>query len=616
MPLAMARAVPIRGRSRPDAGGTRTSSGRLASRARLRARDPGVTRRSRRLSRISRTWGWRVRSIDDAIALISAPGQPFEVVAADDGARAFRNAPANLRQLFEAARGDPATFLVFEDEEWSFDRVMGDVDALGAALVRDYGVVKGDRVGVAMRNYPEWIVAFAAIVSIGAISVSLNAWWTEGEYDFAINDAGLSVLICDAERLARVRTPSARSGTRLIGVRLEGGEHDLGGVDHWRDVLKAGATLPDVVLDADTDATILYTSGTTGVPKGAVSTHGAIGQSIMAFAAGAAIQGARREGAETGSGLVPCFILIVPLFHVTGCIPVMMSCFTWRYKLVMMHRWDPERALALIERHRVTAFVGVPTQSWDLMESPNFNAYDTSSLSSIGGGGAPAPSALVARVERTFSQGRPSLGYGMTETNAYGPGNYGDDYVTHPTSTGRVPTIVMAVEIRDESARALAVGTSGEIWLRTPTMIRGYWGRPESTAETIVDGWLRTGDLGHVSEEGFLYVEDRLKDMILRAGENVYSAEVESAIYEHPSVYEAAVFGLAHERLGEEVAAAVMVRPGATLDEEELRHFLVGRLAPYMIPSRVALTREPLPRNPAGKFLKREMPGRYFPTAA
>jgi long-chain acyl-CoA synthetase len=509
-----------------------------------------------------------------------------------------------------------STFLVYEDEEWTFRQVMDEVDALGYALVHHYGVKKGDRVGIAMRNYPEWVISFAAILSIGAVSVSLNAWWTEDELDFAINDSELTVLIADAERVRRALRPCERVGARLLGVRLSDTETFPEMVERWSDVVVKGVEMPGVELDADTDATILYTSGTTGFPKGAVSTHGTICQTIMAFSSGAQVQAARRDEQEEGSGMAPCFILIVPLFHVTGCIPVMMSCFSWHFKLVMMYRWDPERALELIERHRVTNFVGVPTQAWDLMESPSFAKYDTSSLSAVGGGGAPAPSTLVARVEHTFSRGRPSLGYGMTETNAYGPQNFGEDYVTHPTSTGRVPTIVMDVDVRDESARPLPVGESGEIWMKSPTLIRGYWRQPEATAAAIVDGWLRTGDLGHVSAEGFLFVEDRAKDMIIRAGENVYSAQVESAIYENPAVYEAAVFGLNHERLGEEVAAVVMVRDGMDLTTDELRSFLSTRLAAFMIPTQVAFTHVPLPRNPAGKLLKREMPEIYFSSAS
>jgi long-chain acyl-CoA synthetase len=559
-----------------------------------------------------------VRSYQEAMADVAGPGQPFEVITVErDGVseRVFKNAPTTVRQFFDLARGVESTFLVFEDEEWTFPQVMAEVDALAHALVHHYGVKKGDRVGIAMRNYPEWVISFAAILSIGAISVSLNAWWAEDELDYAITDSGLSVLIADAERVARAVAPCDRVGARLLGVRLPEGEYPST-VQRWSDVVVHGVAMPEVEIDGDTDATILYTSGTTGRPKGAVSTHRAICQAIMAFTSSAQVQAARAEPSSESSGLAPCFILIVPLFHVTGCIPVMMSCFSWHFKLVMMYRWDPERALALIERHHVTNFVGVPTQSWDLMESANFDTYDTSSLAAIGGGGAPAPSTLVARVEHTFSHGRPNLGYGMTETNAYGPGNYGDDYVTHPTSTGRVPTIVMDVNIRDENAVTLPVGVSGEIWMKSPTLILGYWRQPEATAATIVQGWLRTGDLGHISDEGFLYVEDRAKDMIIRAGENVYSAQVESAIYEHPAVYEAAVLGLGHERLGEEVAAVVMVREGKDLTVEELRTFLASRLAAFMIPTRVTFTREPLPRNPAGKLLKREMPTLYFSSAS
>jgi long-chain acyl-CoA synthetase len=272
----------------------------------------------------------------------------------------------------------------------------------------------------------------------------------------------------------------------------------------------------------------------------------------------------------------------------------------------MMRKWSPERALELIEREKVTNFVGVPTQSWDLMESPRFADFDTSSLVSVGGGGAPSPPALVARVEAGFKRGRPSIGYGMTETNAFGPQNSGDDYVTHPTSTGRtLPTL--QVEVRDPGGVAVPVGEQGEIWFRGPSLIRGYWNRPEATAEVLIDGWLRTGDVGRVDAEGFVYVEDRAKDLVLRAGENVSCAEVEAAIYEHPDVYEAAVFGVPHERLGEEVTVAVLPKPHHTLDPDALRAHVATRLASFKVPSRVLVVGDRLPRNAAGKILKREL---------
>jgi long-chain acyl-CoA synthetase len=557
-------------------------------------------------------------SIKEAIATISAPGQPFEVVErVTDGVtnRVFKNAPATVRDFFESSRGLNTTFLVYEDEEWTFDEVMKEVDALAYTLVNHFDIKVGDRVGIAMRNLPEWVVSFAAILSVGAISVSLNAWWTEDELDYAINDSGLSLLIGDSERISRAQDVCQRAGVPMLAVRVDELQPLGHGVQLWNDAVVRGATMPVVAISPESDATILYTSGTTGFPKGAVSTHGAICQTLMAFLSSATINGARRGPSESASGVPPSFILIVPLFHVTGCIAVMMGCFAWHLKLVMMHRWEPERALQLIERHQVSNFIGVPTQSWDLLESPNFKKYDTSSLTAVGGGGAPAPPALVARVERSFAQGRPSLAYGMTETNAFGIGIYGDEYLSHPTSTGNTTNIVVDVDIRDADGVSVAPGGHGEIWLKSPTLIRGYWNRPEDTASSIVDGWLRTGDLGRIDDEGYLYVEDRVKDMILRAGENVYSAEVEAAIYELAAVYEAAVFGLAHERLGEEVACVVMLKPGTTLDESELRTYLQSRVANFKVPTRVAFTQEPLPRNPAGKILKREMQQRYFASA-
>jgi long-chain acyl-CoA synthetase len=551
-------------------------------------------------------------SWDEAVAQATKPGGMFELAEAEvngQRVRVFKNAPPSLRHLFAAARtrGD-ATFLVYEDERWSFADVMAKVDALGAALVRAYGVAPGDRVAIAMRNYPEWVVAFAAITSIGAISVSMNAWWTTDELDYAVGDSGSKVVIADAERLERLAPILRKHGAEVLAVRATGTLP--AGAAHWNDVVQDGAPLPEVDVRPDMDATILYTSGTTGHPKGAVSTHRAVLSALVAFACRSAVNammgvGPRepRPGAEKPP---TSFILVVPLFHVTGCVPVMLSCFAAGYKLVMMYKWDPARALELIERERVTQFVGVPTQSWDLLECPDFARRDTSSLASVGGGGAPAPPELVKRVDKSFSAARPGIGYGMTETNAYGPGNAGDDYLRKPTSCGRVVPVVQ-LRVTDPEGRTLGPDEVGEIWFRGPNLIRGYWNKPQATAETIVDGWLRSGDIGRIDEEGFVFVQDRAKDMVLRAGENVYCAEVEAAIYEHPAVYEAAVFGVPHDRLGEEVAVAIVPKPGAALDAAALRAFLKERLAPFKIPSRIAFAAEQLPRNPAGKILKRSL---------
>jgi long-chain acyl-CoA synthetase len=551
-------------------------------------------------------------SYDEVAAQLTGPGAPFETHTIERNGypvTAFKNVPATLREIFASARTrGEQTFLVYEDERRSFAEVMAEVDALAAALLSHYGVRKGDRVAIGMRNYPEWVIAFAAITSIGAISVSLNAWWTEDELDFALEDSGAILLIADVERMERAAASCARLGCRILAVRS--GTTLAPGAERWGDVVEIGAAMPDVEVGADDDATILYTSGTTGRPKGAVSTHGAICQALMGFGCRTAIERMRRPEAPRAADAPPpnplSFILIVPLFHVTGSVPVLLSCVSAGLKLVMMHKWDAERALQLIEREKVTNFVGVPTQSWDLVECEAFGRYDTSSLLSVGGGGAPAPPELVKKVDGSFSKGRPQIGYGMTETNAYGPGNTGQDYVEHPTSTGR-GTPILQIEIRDADGKPVPVGERGEIFCKGPFLFRGYWNRPDATAETLIGGWLRTGDLGRLDEEGFLYIEDRAKDMILRGGENVYSAEVEAALYEHPAVYEAAVFGVPHERLGEEVACAVVPRPGMAIDPDELRTHVRERLAGFKVPTIVHVVEGQLPRNAAGKILKREL---------
>jgi steroid-24-oyl-CoA synthetase len=549
-------------------------------------------------------------SYAEAVAAVTAPGERFETTTVDVRGvptTVFRNAPGSLRDIFVLARGyGDETFLVYEDERWSFGDTMQRVDALGALLVERYGVVPGDRVAIGMRNYPEWVVAFAAITSVGGISVSLNAWWTEDELAWALEDCGAKVLVADRERVERTQAATAKLGITVVGVRL--GEDAPEGVDRWEDVLPLGRPLPSVEIAPDDDATILYTSGTTGRPKGAVSTHRAVVQALLGFACRAAVDRLRRPPEPAAGATRASFILIVPLFHVTGSVPVMLSCFATGLKLVIMYRWEPQRALELIERERVTNFVGVPTQSWDLLQSPRFADFDTSSLVSVGGGGAPAPPELVRRVSTSFAKASPNIGYGLTETNSYGPQNGGADYLSHPTSTGRA-TPILEIDVRDELGRSLPVGERGEIWFKGPNLIRGFWNRPDATAETIVDGWLRTGDIGRLDDEGFVYVEDRAKDMVLRGGENVYSAEVEAAIYEHPAVHEAAVFGVPHERLGEEVAAVVVPRPGATVTVEELQAHVGQRLAPFKVPSRIVVWEADhlLPRNPAGKVLKRDL---------
>lgn len=548
-------------------------------------------------------------SFQEACTAVCAPGTPFEIVEADVRGRptkVFAGTPSSLRELYAMAATREDDFIVYEDERWSMPSVLDLVAQIGHALVHDLGVQHGDRVAIAMRNHPEWIAAFAAITSVGAIAVPMNAWWQTDEMVFALEDSGSRVVFVDEDRLARLGADPGSVTARCVLVRSATTPETGLDVVRLDDLLTADAALPDVHIDPDDDATILYTSGTTGRPKGAVSTHRAVLSALMAFAARAAVGALREPEPADGDKPATAFMLCVPLFHVTGLVPVMLGSFVSGAKLVMTYKWDPDRALELIERERVTNFVGVPTMSWDLLEAPTFSERDTSSLRSVGGGGAPMPPELVKRIDDNFAKGRPGLGYGMTETNAYGPQNAGDDFVANPTSTGR-PVPIMDIKVTDPVGVELPVGETGEIWFRSPSLIRGYWNRPDATADTIVDGWLRSGDIGRVDDEGFVYVSDRAKDMVLRGGENIYCAEVEAAIYEHPAVYEAAVYGIPDERLGEELACHVMVKEGATLDAGELQQFVGARLAKFKVPTTVTIVTEQLPRNASGKILKREL---------
>jgi long-chain acyl-CoA synthetase len=551
-------------------------------------------------------------TFQEACAAVCAPGSMFEIQETEVMGRTskvFAGTPPNIRALFELAALRTDEFIIFESERWTMPRVLEMAGQIGHLLVNDLGVTKGDRVAIAMRNYPEWIAAFAAITSVGAVVVPMNAWWVTDELVFAIEDSGSKVVIADAERLQRIQDAAPGAINAKIVVARATGELPEG-VLNLDEALTAGATMPDADIDPDDDMTILYTSGTTGRPKGAVSTHRAVLSALLAFAARAAVSAVREPEdpatVEAGGAPQTAFMLCVPLFHVTGLVPVMLGSFVSGAKLVMTYKWEPNRALELIEQERVTNFVGVPTMSWDLLEAETFAERDTSSLRSVGGGGAPMPPELVKRIDENFQRGRPGLGYGMTETNAYGPQNAGDDFVNNPKSTGR-PVPIMDVKVTDLEGNDLAVGETGEIWFRSPSLIRGYWNRPEATAETIVDGWLRSGDIGHLDDEGYVYVSDRAKDMILRGGENIYCAEVEATIYEHPAVYEAAVYGIPDERLGEELACHVMVKEGETLDAGELQKFVGERLAKFKVPSVITIVNESLPRNASGKILKRDL---------
>ena len=497
-------------------------------------------------------------------------------------------------------------FMVYADEQYSFGQAWQLAGQLGHQLQQKYGISKGDRVAISMRNYPEWVLSYMAVLGIGGVAVPMNSWWVRREMEYGLKDSGASLLIADQQRYECIVEDLPSLNIRCIGVRFE---QRPDGMDDVMELIRAaeGQAMPEVAVDPEDDASIMYTSGTTGFPKGALASHRSIVSALqcLQFTFEAA-QLLLPQQDEDGESLQQSMLLTVPLFHVTGCVAISLASFCIGRKMVMMYKWDAGEALRLVEQEKITSFTGVPTMVWEMLQHPEFDRYDTSSLSVVGGGGAPAPVEQVKRVAEKFSGAQPGIGYGLTETNAVASINSGALYLAKPASCG-MPTILGAVRIEDESGKALGPNEEGEICIRGPFVVKGYWNKPEATAEAFQDGWFHSGDVGYLDEDGFLYISSRAKDMILRAGENVYCAEVESAIYEFPGIYECSVFGVPDERMGERVAVAIMPVPGQQVDQEELLAFLRERIAHFKVPEHCFFRNEQLPRNAAGKILKTDL---------
>ncbi|MFW2380359.1 MAG: class I adenylate-forming enzyme family protein [Acidimicrobiales bacterium] len=566
-------------------------------------------------------------SVADLVALftaqweeLTAPGAKYAMVETEVMGvpmRVLEAAPGNMRDIwaFSAGYGD-ARYLVFEDECLTYNEAHAMVRSLASELVAA-GVGRGDRVAVAMRNYPEWVLSYWAIVSTGAACVGMNAWWTTNEMEYALTDSEPKVLICDEERLERVRpiydAMRESFGMSLISVRSEN-PLPTGG-RRWSDVVSeddAPESLPVVEIDPDDDMCIFYTSGTTGFPKGAQLTHRGSVHNLLHIAfmqdipkGMAAAQGVDVE-AMAAAGPQPCVMAPTPLFHVTANNCLLHPATAVGGAVVLTKKWDPARALELIERERVTGLSGVPTMARELVNHPDWKSRDTSSLQSMGGGGAAFQPDLVAKIGESLETGVPSTGYGLTETHGIVTANNAAMYLAKPASCGPVVPTCDAV-IRDELGGDLPQGETGVLWVKGPIVIKGYLNKPEATAEAIQNGWFNTGDIAYIDKDGFVFIVDRAKDMVLRGGENVYCSDVESAIYEHHAVAEAAVFGVPDDRLGEEVGIAVVLQDGASLDEAEAREFLAERIAGYKVPRYFWFLDDHLPRNANGKFLKRTL---------
>jgi len=540
------------------------------------------------------------------------PGSPYEVVSSPDaGLRYFRHAPANLLEAIEAGRGHgEREFLVWEQQRLSFAGFFQQVDRLAGQLAQRFGVRQGDRVTIAMRNQPAWLVAFVAVQRCGAVCVPLNSWGLRDELLHGLQDSGAQVLVCDQQRLQLLAADLPAEG--VVGI-VAGVPHDQAlppDCERFETLLQAPQlALPDVHLDADDPALILYTSGTTSRAKGVLSTHRAICQALTALefqSAFCAMSSPERIQAVIDSGLAPTNLMAVPLFHVSGLHAQFLLALRSGRRLLLMYKWDVDKAFDLIRDERCTQFNGAPVMMQQLLGSPRFDSADSDSLYGLGLGGALAPSRLLAQISKRKPKAIGGSGYGLTESNGIGAAVGGDQFVYKPDSVGW-PLPIVDVCIGPDPYSPLPTGHSGLIWLRSPTLMSAYWRLPEASAQTLHDGWLDTGDIGLLDEEGFLYITDRAKDLINRAGEKISASEVESCICEMPGVIEAAAFAVADEALGERLALVLRSELHPAPTPEQVCAFIGQRLAAYKVPAEVHTRAEPLPRNASGKLIKAQL---------
>lgn len=564
--------------------------------------------------------GFPAMSIAEAHARLTAPGQMFELGEADTPAgrvRFFTQAPPSLRQVFDFLQLFGAReCLVFEGERCTYAAHRKAVLRF-AEVLAEAGIGKGDRVVLALRNVPEWTVGFWACAVLGAISVPLNAWWTGTEMEYACRDSGAKAALLDGERLQRLAPHLGACPDLKTLFVCRSGDGAVAPAQRFEDLVgtvAAWSGLPDVAapahaIEADDDLTIFYSSGTTGTPKGVVLSHRNVISNIFNMLAAQARSFLRRGEAPPApnmSGPQQATLLSIPLFHVTGCFGFMLPTQLVGGRLVLTRKFEPEQAMALIQKERVTRIGGVPAIAWQILEHPRLQEYDLSSVELITYGGAPSSPELVRRLKQGITQANPAQAWGMTETAAIAVSNFAEDYVLRPWSCG-VPAPGAEAKIVGADGAVLPPGEVGELWYKGPVVSRGYWGKPDATRETFQDGWVKTGDLARMDDEGFIAIVDRLKDMVIRGGENIYSVEVENVLYEHPAVMDAAVVGRAHPILGEEPVAIVHLAPGQQATAEELRAFVGQRLAAFKVPVEVFFRPENLPRNPQGKILKREL---------
>jgi len=551
----------------------------------------------------------------EAIAHITSTEPLFAIGEADiRGVRlkVFENAPPHLRAILQLAtveHGDK-DFLVYEDERYSFAAFEIEVNRLAQALMTEYGIKPGDKVAICMRNYPEYMIAMMAIISIGAVVVFLNSWWTSEELIYGFEDSGARLVFADTPRAGAMVPFAKQIGLSIILVRGEAS----GGARAYSNVIESVATAsaPDTEIDTDADFAVMYTSGSTGHPKGVVQTHRGAISAVLSWLMGGLVREAMGNGVTMptdagGAEVQPAMLLTTPMFHVSATHACFLVSLAAGGRLILMHKWDADAAIDLIEQENVVRFFGVPTMSAELMEAAIRSGKSLPTLRSLEAGGAKRPAAQVGKLAAAMPHAEPATGFGMTETNALGIGIRGTDYINRPGAAGRLYPPLQELKIVDDDDNIVPNGQVGELAIKSAANMRCYLNKPEATAEALRDGWLYTGDLATVDDEGIVTIVDRKKDMIIRGGENISCLEVDAALHTHPDIAEAAVFSMPDERLGETVGAGVQLKPGAELSEAALQGFLRAQLSAFKVPAKIWFRFEPLPRGGTEKTDRRAL---------
>ena len=567
--------------------------------------------------------------IEQAIKAVTAPGSPFEITQYQSQGvdyRIYANAPKNLIELLVPGRGfTDQEFIIYQDQRWTFNHFHRQADLLAVQLIRRFNIQKGDRVAIAMRNYPEWMAAFLSIVSVGAVAVPLNSWGAQKELQQSLAEAHCGLVFCDQQRLDIIQPQNL--GLTSIVVRHEGALpqacHSYNDVISDQSVVNLSAEdirglLSSIELNAQDEAMIMFTSGTSGTPKAALFTHFNCCQSITNFEAVGAAAYMTNIDAYTkhlNSGRPSKALITVPLFHVSGLFAQFLLTLRGGRTMVLMYKWDPAEACKLMTDEQITIFVAAPSMLLDLARHPEFSSVDTSVISNVSGAGAATPAKAAQFLKEKFSESLPGTGWGMTETGAAGASFTGYFYNLKRGSSGFLNPIV-DLRFYDEDGIELETGAPGEIWIKSPTTITGYANNPDANKNEFKDGWFKTGDIGYLDADNCLFICDRAKDMVIRGSENIFPVEVENTIQSLPTVIGACGFAISSERYGEELMVVVRVAREDLdqVDEKMIQDHCQENLAKFKVPSIVVITDQAFPLNASNKVVKKQVKALFGPT--